>query len=107
MSSGAAGQKIHAVLKCISCNTVWNLDVMAAKNMRHIFVYMALNNNERLDAFKRPDTTNAEEGTGAKASSAVGWLVPITGTHSQLARPRHLYTVGTKLFDHDCLFAKR
>jgi hypothetical protein len=66
MSSGAAGQKIHAVLKCTSCNTVWNRDVMAAKNMRHIFVYMALNNNERPDPFKRPDTTNAEEGTGPR-----------------------------------------
>src|ERR1700729_2747416 len=60
MSSGAAGQNIHAVLKCTSCNTVWNRDVMAAKNMRHIFVYMALNNNERPDPFKRLDTTNAE-----------------------------------------------
>jgi hypothetical protein len=39
---------------------------MAAKNMRHIFIYMALNNNERPDPFKRLDTTNAEEGTGPR-----------------------------------------
>ena len=66
MSSGASGQKIHAVLKYTSYNTVWNQDVMAAKNMRHTFVYMALNNNERPDPFNCPDTTNAEEGTGPR-----------------------------------------
>jgi hypothetical protein len=78
MSSGAAGQKIHAVLKCTSYNKVWNRDVMTAKNMRHIFIYMALNNNKRPDPFMRPDTTIAEEGIGPRQGSAVGWLVPIT-----------------------------
>lgn len=33
MSSRAAGTKIHAVLKCTSSNTIWNRDVMAAKNI--------------------------------------------------------------------------
>jgi hypothetical protein len=36
---------------------------MAAKKMLHIFLHVALNNNESLDPFKRPETTNAEEGT--------------------------------------------
>jgi len=66
MSPNAPGAKIHAVLKCTSCSTVWNRDVMAAKNILYIFLYMALNNNERPDSFKRPQSTNAEEDAGRR-----------------------------------------
>jgi hypothetical protein len=34
---------------------------MAAKYILYIFEYMALNNNEWPQPFKRPQTTNAEE----------------------------------------------
>lgn len=32
-----------AVLKCDSCNSVWNCDVMAAKNIHNILTYMSSN----------------------------------------------------------------
>ena len=66
MSPNAPGAKIHAVFKCTSCSTVWNRDVRAAKNILYIFLYMALNNNERPDSFKRPQSTNAEEDAGRR-----------------------------------------
>jgi hypothetical protein len=66
MPSTTAGSKIHAVLKCSSCSTVWNRDVMAAKNILYIFQYMALHNNERPEPFKRRISTNAEDGTGPR-----------------------------------------
>ena len=53
-TKGKADPKIHAVLKCNSCRTVWNRDTMAAKNIRHIFRYMAEHNNERPEMFRRP-----------------------------------------------------
>jgi hypothetical protein len=66
MPSRAAGSMIHADLKCSSCSTVWNRDVMAAKNILYIFKYMTLHNNERPDPFKRPVATNAEDVTGPR-----------------------------------------
>lgn len=66
LPSTATGSKIHAVLKCTSCSTVWNRDVMASKNILYIFQYMATHNNERPRPFKRPNSTNAEEGTGPR-----------------------------------------
>jgi hypothetical protein len=30
-------RKLHAVLKCDSCNTVWNRDVLASLNINYIF----------------------------------------------------------------------
>ncbi|KAI7900893.1 uncharacterized protein BX663DRAFT_553532 [Cokeromyces recurvatus] len=45
--------KLHAVLKCNSCNTVWNRDVMAAKNMNYIFTYMLQHKNERPPDFQK------------------------------------------------------
>jgi hypothetical protein len=53
-TKGQAHPKIHAVLKCNSCRTVWNRDVMAAKNIRYIFRYMAEHNNRRPPMFCRP-----------------------------------------------------
>ncbi|KAI9263631.1 hypothetical protein EDC94DRAFT_670893 [Helicostylum pulchrum] len=46
-------RKLHAVLKCDSCNTVWNRDVMAVKNIHNIFTYMSQHNSERPPEFRR------------------------------------------------------
>lgn len=50
---GAGGHKerIHALVKCDHCSTVWNKDVNGARNMRNLFIYMAMNGNERPIAF--------------------------------------------------------
>lgn len=66
------GRTIHTVLKCRTCSTVWNRDVMAARNVRFIFWSMAMNNDERPLAFRRPaktnpPTNNAEEPPGGEA----------------------------------------
>ena len=50
-------ERIHAVLKCKNCSTTWNRDVMAARNMRHVFLYQAQHGGERPAPFKRPATT--------------------------------------------------
>jgi hypothetical protein len=68
------GNKIHTVLKCTSCSTVWNRDVMAARNIRSIFMSMAMNNDERPIRFRRPvntttPTINAEEPPRGEATS--------------------------------------
>jgi len=55
--------KLPSPSKNTSCNTVWNRDVMAAKDIRFIIIYIALNNNERPDPSKRP-RTNGDDGTG-------------------------------------------
>ena len=66
MSSGAAGQKIHAVLKYTSCSTVWNQDVNGGQEYATYFRIRGAEQQERPEAFKRPDTTNAVEGTGPR-----------------------------------------
>lgn len=50
-------ERIHAVLKCKNCSTTWNRDVMAASNMRYVFLYQAQHGGERPMPFKRPVTT--------------------------------------------------
>lgn len=64
-------ERIHAVVKCDYCSTVWNRDVNAARNMRYLFIYMAMHGNERPEAFRRPTNTtptNAEDPIGEEAS---------------------------------------
>jgi transposase len=64
-------ERIHAVLKCDYCSAVWNRDVNAARNMRYLFIYMAMHGNESLEAFRRPTNTiptNAEDPIGEEAS---------------------------------------
>ncbi|KAI7900783.1 uncharacterized protein BX663DRAFT_516497 [Cokeromyces recurvatus] len=46
-------RELHAVLKCNSCSTVWNRDVMAAKNINYIFTYMSQHKNKRPREFQR------------------------------------------------------
>ncbi|KAL4207452.1 hypothetical protein AB4K20DRAFT_1916436 [Rhizopus microsporus] len=41
-------QRVHSVLKCESCGTVWNHDVNSALNIYGIFVYKSKHDNERL-----------------------------------------------------------
>jgi hypothetical protein len=53
-------QKIHGVLKCQTCDTVWNQDAMAANNVWSVSLEMALNNANRPGPFKR-QTNNAED----------------------------------------------
>lgn len=52
-------RRVHTILKCNqnTCNVIWNRDIMAANNILDIFLFAANNNNERLDVFKRSDTT--------------------------------------------------
>jgi hypothetical protein len=51
------------------CNQVYLLQYglepsrHGGQKILNIFLHVALNNNESPDPFKRPDTTNAEEGT--------------------------------------------
>lgn len=45
--SAESKRKIYAILKCNSCSTVWNRDVMVAKNMHYIFTYISQHNNKR------------------------------------------------------------
>jgi transcription elongation factor Elf1 len=47
--------KVHAILKCETCSTVWNRDVNAAKNIHYIFQYQSKHNNERPTIFQRRD----------------------------------------------------
>ncbi|KAI7897552.1 uncharacterized protein BX663DRAFT_527806 [Cokeromyces recurvatus] len=44
---------IHPVLNCQTCNTRWNTDHMVSLNMRSISLYMAANNNNRPEEFRR------------------------------------------------------
>ena len=50
-------ESIHAVVKCDYCSMVWNRDVNAARNMRYLFIYMAMHGNERSEAFRKPTNT--------------------------------------------------
>jgi transposase len=58
-AGGHAGPQVHGVLKCKNCSTVWNRDELAAKNIRHVFLYMAVHNNRRPPNFERSE--NNEE----------------------------------------------
>ncbi|KAL1926167.1 hypothetical protein VTP01DRAFT_6032 [Rhizomucor pusillus] len=45
--------KIHAVLRCKTCSTVWNRDVVTALNIRRILIHMAKSKSEKPAEFKR------------------------------------------------------
>ncbi|ORE16856.1 hypothetical protein BCV71DRAFT_270862 [Rhizopus microsporus] len=48
-------RRVHSVLKCESCGTVWNCDVNTALNIYGIFVYKSKHDNESLPLpFKIP-----------------------------------------------------
>ncbi|KAG2231708.1 hypothetical protein INT48_000448 [Thamnidium elegans] len=49
----SSGLKIHPVLKCSTCDTRWNRDHMASMNIRSVFLYMAQDNYNRPEAFRR------------------------------------------------------
>lgn len=49
--SARSKRKVYVVLKCNSCCTVWNHDVMAAKNIYYIFTHMSQHSNERLPGY--------------------------------------------------------
>ena len=54
-------QRIWAVTRCTGCGAVWNRDVNAARNMRHIVVARISNPAaERPAAFRRPQQGAAE-----------------------------------------------
>ncbi|CEP15642.1 hypothetical protein [Parasitella parasitica] len=60
LNAAGSKRKVHAVLKCNSCDTVWNRDVMASKNIYFIMHYMSQHNNERPPEFARTsDTTES------------------------------------------------
>jgi len=44
---------LHAVLRCKECDTVWNRDVNAARNLRRIALHMAAKENEVPAVFQR------------------------------------------------------
>lgn len=47
ITSAGSKQKACAILKCNSRSTVWNYDMVTAKNIRYFFTYMSQHNNER------------------------------------------------------------
>jgi len=49
----SSGESLHAVLRCKKCDTVWNRDVNAARNLRLIALYMATNENKVPTVFQR------------------------------------------------------
>ncbi|KAG2230332.1 hypothetical protein INT48_008824 [Thamnidium elegans] len=55
-------QILHTILKRqqTTCNIVWNRDIMTAYNILDIFLFAAKSNNQRLDAFKRQNTTSEQ-----------------------------------------------
>jgi transposase len=68
-SSHGHKERIHAVVKCDYCSTVWSRDVNAAGNMRYLIYGM--HGNERPEASRRPRNTipiNAEDSIEEKAS---------------------------------------
>jgi transposase len=40
-------ENIHDVVKCYYCATVWNRDVNAARNMRYLFIHMAMHGKRK------------------------------------------------------------
>ncbi|KAI8050113.1 hypothetical protein BDF21DRAFT_404601 [Thamnidium elegans] len=55
-------RRVHTILKRqqTTCNIVWNRDIMTAYNILDIFLFAAKSNNQRLDAFKRQNTTSEQ-----------------------------------------------
>jgi hypothetical protein len=54
MSSGAAGQKIHAELKYTSCNTVWNQDVNGGQEYATYFRIRGAEQQGKTRCFQAP-----------------------------------------------------
>ena len=54
---GRLGSSLHSVLNCKNCNTVWNRDVNASRNLHYIATYMAANENRRPDIFTQSTST--------------------------------------------------
>ncbi|CAO3692646.1 unnamed protein product [Rhizopus microsporus] len=46
-------RRVHSVVKCESCGTVWNCDVNSALNIHCTFVYKSKHDNESPPPFKR------------------------------------------------------
>ena len=47
-------RRVHSVLKCESCGTMWNRNVNSSLNINGIFVYKSKYDNESPPPFKRP-----------------------------------------------------
>ena len=48
------GDTLHAVLRCKNCDTTWNRDVNAARNLRAIALYMSTHKDAVPEIFERP-----------------------------------------------------
>ncbi|CEP18871.1 hypothetical protein [Parasitella parasitica] len=58
LNNAESKRKVHVVLKCNSCNTLWNRDVMASKSIYCMMHYMSQHNNERSPKSARPSDTS-------------------------------------------------
>ncbi|CEG83051.1 hypothetical protein RMATCC62417_17027 [Rhizopus microsporus] len=71
-------RRVHAVLKCEPCSTVWNRDVNSALNIYGIFVYKSKHDNES----PPPPSKDLQKVNGAPEFNALS----ITAVHSLTLR---------------------
>ena len=69
-ASGRKGRKLHAILFCHKCRTMWNRDVNAARNIAMMFLYMRMNGE------KWPPWFCPRRGSGAPTEEEEGGSNP-------------------------------
>ena len=67
---GGRAVSIHGVRVCHTCRTVWHRDVLAALNMRALFLHMNAHDRVRPAAFAHPGAFTSQLRTATGAAEA-------------------------------------